>query len=72
MKVAKRMPASQFRAWLKRMGYTQDMASRALGATRTSVRRWSGSAAIGKGSKGAPPHIALACEALEARKGAGQ
>lgn len=66
---AKRMPASKFRAWMKRMGFNQIEAAAALGITRTTVRQYSGWGDFdGRGSKGAPPHIALACEALERRR----
>ncbi len=62
MKVARRMPAHLFRAWVRSQGGLAP-ASRKLGVCRNSCRQWAN--LLGKG---APPHIALAIEGLAARE----
>ena len=63
-----RMSPSAFRAWMSRLGVNQQEAAQMLGATRTSVRRWSNDAT----PKHAPRYIALACEALEGHRELGK
>ena len=65
MKTAKRMTPAAFRAWMRRMGFRHKHteAARELGCTRMSVRQWARTQ-----GNGAPPHVALACEALERRR----
>ena len=56
------MTASQFRAWMERMGLTLDAAASALDIGRRTIARYRA------GHWPIPSVVALACEALSKRK----